>query len=138
MKVKHVAIPGKDLVVLTATGTMDLASSKAAIARLADSEPFRARSEVLLDLRDVACELSAIDVYDLATYMAWPNPALPTHRKIAVLVSGDRYFDQAKFLALCARNRGLRVTAFSDYDAAAQWLDADIAENRDGLGAPQA
>ena len=60
--------------------------------------------------------------------MAWPDPALPTGRKVAVLVSGDREFGHARFLELCARNRGMRVRAFQNLEEADAWLTASLVD----------
>ena len=126
MKTRHEFVDGHDLVVLTATGTLDLENSKAAMTRLGQSPEFESRYEVLLDFRAVDCEMSVTDLYELASHMAWPHPALPTHRKVAILVNGSRAFDFAKFLEICAINRGLRMRAFVEPEAAHAWLDTEV------------
>lgn len=129
MKTTRKAFPLKDLIVITSSGTIDLAASKSALESLAADAKFDSQYEVLLDLRDSECEMSVIDVHEIATYLAWPDPALPTRKKIAVLVSGRQAFDHAKFLEMCSKNRGVRVGAFEDYDKASAWLDADLPED---------
>jgi hypothetical protein len=112
---------------MDATGTLDLSASRIALAKLANDPEFDARSEVLLDLRDVTCAMTMAEIFELAVAMAWPDPSLPTHRKIAVLVAGGLVeFDHAKFLALCASNRGLTIAAFDDYDKAGAWLSTTL------------
>ena len=111
---------------MDASGVLDAAASRAALAKLANDPDFSAKCEVLMDLRNITCSMSATDIYELACAMAWPNSALPTHRKIAILVDGRSEFDHASFLALCASNRGLLVAAFVDYDEAGQWLVATL------------
>ena len=134
MRTTRKAFPLKDLIVMTSSGTIDLVASKAALKSLAADPEFEARYEILLDLRDSECELSVTDVYEIAAYLAWPDPALPTGKKIAVLVSGQRAFDHAKFLEICSTNRGLQVGAFEDYEKASEWLDADLPEDPKGNG----
>ena len=129
MKTRNKAYPLKHLMVMTATGTLDLAASKAALRSLTADPGFDARSEVLLDLRDVECVMSVTDVYELAVHMASPDPALPTHKKIALLVAGHAAFDHAKFLEMCAGNRGLKIGAFVDYAIADEWLNADLPDD---------
>ena len=58
--------------------------------------------------------------------MTFPNPALATHKKIAVLVSGHLSFDHAHFLELCANNRGASLKAFDEYESANKWLHAEL------------
>ena len=129
MKTRNKAYPLKHLIVMTATGTLDLVASKAALKSLAVDPAFDARCEVLLDLRDIECAMSATDIFELAVHMAAPNPALPTQKKIAVLVAGHAAFDHARFLELCAGNRGLSIGAFEDYENADQWLNADLPDD---------
>ena len=114
------------LIVMDAAGTLDLSASKAALKKLTEDPEFDAKSEILMDLRDIDCVMTIADIFELANAMAWPNPTLPTFKKVAVLVSGSVEFDHAKFLALCASNRGLRIAAFDDYDKAGDWLVATL------------
>lgn len=126
MKTQNEFYQAQHLFVLDASGVLDLPASKIALAKLAADPDFDARSEVLIDLRDIKCALSTNDIFDLADALAWPNPALPTHRKIAILVAGHTEFDHASFLEICAGNRGVVLAAFEDYDAAGEWLTATI------------
>lgn len=123
---QHKVFPLDRLVVVDASGLLDLPASKSVLKELADSDEFNEHTEVLLDMRDVECHMSTQDIYELAAFMAGPDPALPTHRKIAVLVSGRTEFDHALFLQMCTANSGLRLGVFLDYDAASNWLSADL------------
>lgn len=129
MRTTRKAFPLKDLIVVTSSGTIDLAASKSALKSLAADPEFDRHYEILLDLRNSQCELSVTDVYEIASCLAWPDPALPTRKKIAVLVSGQRAFDHAKFLEVCSLNRGVRVGAFEDYEKASEWLDTELPED---------
>jgi hypothetical protein len=129
MKTTRKAFPLKDLIVMTSSGTIDLAASKSALKKLAADPEFDKHYEILLDLRNSECEMSVTDVYEIAKDLAWPDPALPTCKKIAVLVSGERAFDHAKFLEVCSANRGVRVGAFEDYEKASEWLDTELPED---------
>jgi hypothetical protein len=126
MQTRHKAFPLEHLIVVDAKGICDLPASKAALEKLAADPQFDAQTEVLLDLRDVQCELSTLDIYELASFMAGPDSALPTRRKIAVLVGGRAEFDHALFLQMCTANTGIRLAAFTDYDRADEWLNADL------------
>jgi hypothetical protein len=122
----HTVFHAQHLIVMDATGILDLAASIAALKKLAANPEFDTRAEILLDLRDVECRMSINDLYDLAVILAWPDPALPTQRKIAILVDGALEFDHARFLALCAVSRGVAIRAFDGYDAADGWLTAAL------------
>ena len=109
MKTSNEFYQAQHLFVMDASGVLDLQASKIALAKLAADPDFDSRSEVLLDLRNIQCALTTNDIFILADALAWPNPALPTPRKIAVLVAGRKEFDHASFLELCARNRDGRI-----------------------------
>lgn len=126
MKTRHWVIHSRELIVVNAEGTLDRTASLRALRHLVSSTEHTERYEVLMDLRDAECDVSTLDVYELAAGMAWPQPMLPTRRKVAVLVSEGEAFDHASFLELCAGNRGMRIRAFTDADAAAAWLEADL------------
>jgi len=126
MKTADKAYPWKDLIVMTASGTADLAASKAALKSLADDPDFLQDYEVLLDWRDIDCKMSVTDVFEIATFLANPKTKLPTHKKIAILVSGRHAFDHAKFLEICATNRGVALYAFEDYAKANEWLETTL------------
>ena len=70
--------------------------------------------------------MSTFDVFELAPHLAYPNPALDTSKKIAVLVSADANFEHSRFLELCTRHKGLNVREFDDCDTAKKWLAAKI------------
>jgi hypothetical protein len=138
MKTQNKSFPLKHLMVVTADGTLDLAASKAALKSLAADPNFDSRCEVLLDIRGVECALSVTDIFAIAEHMASPHPALPTGKKIAVLVdghwAGNTPLDHAQFLELCADNRGLNVRAFEDYQKADDWLTAELPDDPRDIG----
>ena len=129
MQTQDRAHPSRHLIVMTASGTVDLAASKAALKTLAEDPQFLSSYEVLLDWRDIDCTMSVTDVYEIASYLAHPDTELPTHKKIAILVSGSHAFDHAKFLEVCATNRGVHLFAFEDYDKASQWLQTTLPQD---------
>jgi len=129
MKTIDKAYPWTELIVMTATETVDLATSQAAFEKLAHDTKFLQGYEVLLDWRDVSCKMSGTDVYELAQYLSDQNTELPTHKKIPILVSGKRAFDHANFLEVCSNNRGVTLAAFEDYDKASAWLNATLPQD---------
>lgn len=120
----------RHLIAVTAHGTLDLVASKAALKSLVAAPGFDAMSEVLLDLRDVKCDMSVTDIHALVAHMAWHIPVLFDDHRIAVLVNshtpGSLAFNHAQFLELCAGNNGLHIHAFEDHDRATEWLNADF------------
>ena len=117
----------KHFIVLTARGILDLAASKAALRSLVSAPDFGACSEVLLDLRDVECEMSASNIHELAKHMTWHIPTLYDDHRIAILVKphrpGKLAFNHPLFRELCSHSRGFNLCAFEDYDQAIDWLN---------------
>jgi hypothetical protein len=134
MKTQNKAYPIKQLIVMTATGTLDLDASKAALKSLSADPDFNVRCEVLLDLRDVECFMSEFELFELAKHMTFPDLALPTLKRIALLVDGQVAFNHAHFLELCTQSRGLNVHAFEDYETANEWLNAELPQDPKGIG----
>jgi hypothetical protein len=126
MRNRHRVIRGKSIIVASAEGSLDLAASKSAIREITADPEYSEYYEVLLDLRNVDCKLSITDIYEIVTWMAFPEPALPTRKKIAVLMQAGESFDHAGFLDHCANNRGLLIHSFTEEKAAIAWLDADV------------
>jgi len=126
MKTQLNAYRLKHLTVLHATGPIDLAASKAALAGFAAGTDSAARNDVLLDLRDGECDMSTADVFALAEFMDMPIAAAVSPRRIAVLMDphqqGHSAFDQERFLDMCAARRHLNMRTFANYEGAKAWL----------------
>jgi hypothetical protein len=78
--------------------------------------------QVLVDVRKVSGALEPADLWRLAQKLA-------THRRTfghrtAVLCPLEK-FDNARFFAMCAENRGINVHAFTSYEDAMEWLISD-------------
>lgn len=116
--------PHEKLIKMTATGSFDLIASKVAMKAAEKEHSLNSEKEVLLDLRGVYCRMSTFDVFELAQYIALPNPALDTGKKIAVLVDKESEFDHERFRLMCAKSKGLDIRAFFEDEEAKAWLDA--------------
>lgn len=134
MHTKVKRLTGTDVIVADASGHLNLPRSVDLVRDLVSHPDYNQHMEVVLDLRDARCSLSVSDVFQLAYYMAWPDPGLPTRRKVAVIVSPEEEFDHAKFFETCAVNRGLHVKSFQDLRAVERWLERDLREIDDEVG----
>lgn len=126
MEARHKIIKSKNLIVVDAEGRVDFEASKEAIRKLSSDPEYSHEYMIIMDLREVSCDLSVTDVVELAAFMAWPDPALPTRRKVAVLVAPDGAYQLASFMETCAQNRGLRLKAFTSVRQAETWLDSEL------------
>jgi hypothetical protein len=75
--------------------------------------------DVVVDVRHAESRLSAADLWTLARKLAEHRHL--QLRKTAVLCPLER-FDKASFFAMCAENQGFRIRAFTDYEAAMEWI----------------
>ena len=127
----------KPLVVLNTRGTVDLTASKAAMKFLVDGPDFGPCSEVLLDFRNVECDMSASSVFELVKHMARHIPTLYDDHRIAVLVKyhapGNLAFNHAQFLELCTYTKGFNIRAYEDSGHAIHWLHAVSASDSNRL-----
>jgi hypothetical protein len=74
---------------------------------------------VIVDTRTAQVELSPTDLWYLAKELS--RVRQPNWGKTAVLCPLEG-FDFAEFFALCAKNRGLNVKAFTSFEDAIVWL----------------
>ena len=117
---------GADLIAVDVNGSFDLKRSKQLIQKIVKNPEYDKHYELVLDLQDISCDLSVAEVYKIASYMAYPNPEYPSHRKIAVVVADSKAFDHALFFETCALNRGLQVKSFRNVKDAENWLQTDL------------
>jgi hypothetical protein len=82
--------------------------------------------DILVDTRDAVSVLSATDLWFLADRLVrYPKTFAG---RTAILCPAER-FDHASFFALCAENQGIDMRAFTSYEDAMKWLNAESAES---------
>jgi hypothetical protein len=78
--------------------------------------------DILVDTRDAVSTLSATDLWFLADRLVrYPKTFAG---RTAILCPTER-FDHASFFALCAENQGIDMRAFTSYEDAMKWLNAE-------------
>lgn len=78
--------------------------------------------DILVDTRDAVSTLSATDLWFLADRLVrYPKTFAG---RTAILCPSER-FDHASFFALCAENQGIDMRAFTSYEDAMKWLNAE-------------
>ena len=89
----------------------------------------------MLGLRDAGCQMSTFDVYELAQHLTFPNPALDTNKKVAVVIKASERFNHAQLMQLCALNKSANVGAFEDTETVNDWLYPSAARepNKSGI-----
>ncbi len=105
---------------MTPEGEFDFDSTRDLLIEAVSVDTKASELEILLDFRQARAELTTTDIWYLAAELEKHRTAFK--EKIAVLISPERNFDNAKFFELCATNRGLDVGAFQSYEEAISWL----------------
>jgi len=112
-------IHAKEYIKATAEGQIDLEAARELLLEIASASGPSVNYEVFLDVRKTQPELSIADLWYLAAELSNFSGGPP--RKTALLCPLEQ-FDYAGFFALCARNRGLHLGAFTSFEAAIEWL----------------
>ena len=112
-----------DFIKATPEGHLDLEESKKLLMEIASASAGLADYEIILDTRKAQIEMSATDLWYMASELSKHRSTFSRH-KMAVLCPLER-FDQAEFFALCAKNRGFQVRAFTSFEDAIEWLIAE-------------
>jgi len=112
-------IHAHDFIIATPKGQLDFERAKKLLVDIMSASAPFIDYEILLDTRRAQSELSAIDLWQLVIEIF--NFRKPLARKTAVLCPLEQ-FDQAEFFALCAKNRGFNVSAFTSFEDAIEWL----------------
>jgi hypothetical protein len=119
MPVNVKVIRTKEFIKSTATGSFDLAASKQALLDIVSLIKQPGEYEVLVDTRGAETKLETTDLFELGNALA-AHPSL-RRSKVATLVPMSD-MDNAHFLETVAQNRGVRMRAFTDFEAAMTWL----------------
>ena len=117
-------IHAHDFVKATMEGKFDFEKSKELLTEIASAASPLGNYEIILDTRKAQLEISVTHLWYLAAELS--NLRKAFSRKTAVLCPFER-FDDAEFFALCAQNRGLRVSAFTSFEDSIEWLTANRA-----------
>jgi hypothetical protein len=102
------------------TGEYDLEMTKQLLLELARENSSPIKYDILIDVRAATGNLTLIDITELVQVIIENRDSFRS--KLVILTSHGRQFDNAKFMALYAGNRGLQVGAFNEFEEAISWL----------------
>ncbi len=111
-----------DFIRTTASGELDLSSTRNLMQALAESTSEQGRP-MLIDIRKTSSILKKADVFELASNLI--DYGKTFRRKTAILARADDSYERANFFELVANNRGYSVNAFTSFEEAIMWL-ADV------------
>lgn len=126
MATKIKIIISNEFLEITPDGILNIDTSRQLLVDIAKAEQQAVDYELLVDFRETTCQLSIIDLYQLAGELCKHGHTF--RNKVALLVLPGIEFNHASFFETCSYNRGYGVNAFIDYDKAIRWLlsDGDI------------
>jgi hypothetical protein len=102
------------------TGEYDLDRTKQMLLELARENSSPIKYDILIDVRAAIGNLTLIDITELVQVIIENRDSFRS--KLVILTSHGRQFDNAKFMALYACNRGFQVGAFNEFEEAISWL----------------
>jgi hypothetical protein len=120
MHTKLIVAREKDIITATAEGILTFEESRQALADVAAATESSGDYKLLLDTRRARSRLSAADLWHLAAEL--PALGMAFRHKTAVLCLTQK-FDDARFFAVCAQNRGFPVRGFTAFEDAMTWLN---------------
>lgn len=100
-------------------GKLDFEETKKLLKNVALASYPLVAYEIILDTRKASSILSITDIWFLVEELSKFRKTFT--EKIAVLCPFEE-FDKASFFALCSKNRGFQVNAFTSYEEAIDWL----------------
>lgn len=126
MKAEIKFVKTRDFIKTTASGQLNLEQSKKVLEEIARLNTPDDLHDILVDIRETEPGLSLSDIYELVTAVG--NHRQAFRKKIAILLGAQHDFDKARFLEMCASNRGYNVNAFDDFEEAVNWLMCEDGE----------
>jgi TFIIF-interacting CTD phosphatase-like protein len=120
MKAEIKFVKTKDFIKTTASGQLNLDESKQVLAKLAALNSSDNLHDLLVDIRDTTSVLSLSDIYELVLEVSKQRHAF--RKKIAIIIGPKHDIDKARFLEMCASNRGFTVNVFDDFEESVNWL----------------
>lgn len=126
MKAEIKFVKTRDFIKTTASGQLNLEQSKKVLEEIARLNTPDDLHDILVDIRETEPGLSLSDIYELVTAVG--NHRQAFRKKIAILLGAQHDFDKARFLEMCASNRGYNVNAFDDFEESVNWLMCEDGE----------
>jgi len=113
-------IHARDFLKTTPTFQVDLETTKQFFLKLARENAPPRRNGLLIDLRGTTGELSLPEITEVVKVLIEHRDSF--RLKIAILTTPGVKFENAKFAALYANNRGFQVAAFTDFEETIKWM----------------
>src|SRR5262249_18133223 len=113
-------IHAREFLKTTPTFEVDLETSKQIFLKLAQENAAPRQYDLLIDLRRTISILSFPEVLEVINVVIDHRDSF--RAKVAILTEPGAKLENAQFAALYARNRGLQMEAFTDFEETMNWL----------------
>ena len=117
-------IHAHDFMKATPEGWLDRHKSMKLLLEIASVAPSLSDFHVILDTRKAQSGLNETDLWYLASELSNKFREVSQSPRMAALCPLER-FNQADFFALCAKNRGFNINAFTSFEDAYEWIIED-------------
>jgi hypothetical protein len=132
-KIEYTVININEFLKIKPSGEFDREETLNILKNLSELIASSDDSKILLDIREAfpSIPLTIFDVYEFVDELVRSRTTF--HNKIAILTREDFQFDNAKFFEMCAKNRGFKVKAFTDFEAAIEWFSQAKTYEKQGV-----
>lgn len=110
----------KDFIQTTAEGQLNLEESKKVMEHIVRLNNPDNLHDLLMDIRDTTSVLTLSDIYEIVAEFGRHRNSFKN--KIAILIGPQHDIDKARFLEMCASNRGFTVNVLDDFEESVKWL----------------
>lgn len=119
MELRFQVVEAGQLLRADAEGRIDMAASLRMAKQIA---AFDSPHPILLDVRKLQGRLGTLDMVGLVKALLAESERY--RRKLAIVTRAGDQLERGRFLETYARNRGIPIAAFDDYEQAVSWLHA--------------
>ena len=123
MRAKIRLVKTKDFLRTNAEGVLNLEESRQVLSQLSVLNTPDNLHDLLIDIRNAVSSLSLSDIYEIVHELSVKRESF--RRQIAVLLGPKNDIDKARFMEMCANNRGFNVSIFDSFEDAIMWLMED-------------
>src|SRR4030095_7486638 len=120
MKAEIKIVRVRDFLKTKASGELNLKEAKKLLAEIAELNETSDFHEILVDVRQTTAGLTLSDTYEIVSELGKYRNAF--RKKVAILLGPNNDMDKARFLEMCAQNRGYLVNVFDDFEKAVRWM----------------
>lgn len=123
-KTNYSILDYRQLIVTDVQGKLDLKKTLAMLEKIVESDHIPDDYNLLFDLRDIQCALSASDIFEIISYLYHHKRAFRC--KIALLLSTTTDLLKETLLKHCMALRGIEVKLFFEEENALSWLSPPL------------